>query len=852
MIGRNISHYRILEKLGGGGMGVVYKAEDTKLERFVALKLLPPELTRDPDAKRRFVHEAKATSALQHHHICTIHEIDETPEGQLFICMDYYEGETLKQKIAKGPFPADDAIDIVSQVADGLVKAHEAGMVHRDIKPANIMVTSDGEVKIVDFGLAKLAGRSKVTKPGITVGTVSYMSPEQAKGDEVDARSDLFSLGVVFYELLTGELPFGGDHESAILYNIMHSDPKPIAKIRNDVPHGLQAIVEKLLLKDPTNRYQSTADMRGDLRREAIEKRPPTDRRNLLRLSIPVAVVLAILLAMLLEPTVRQIVGKLLQPGRLPAEKHIVVLPFENVGGDPANQAFCDGLMETLTSKLTQLEQFHGSLWVVPASEVRQRDINSPSEARRELGINLAFTGSVQRFPDMFRLTLNLIEVDKRAPRQLTSAVFDNNLANISALQDVTVEKMAAMLNVELQPGAQQALSSGGTVVAASYDFYLQARGYLQRYEIAENLDHAVRLFELAIEEDSLFALAYAGLGEAYWRKYSTSRDKKWVERAIGSCNRAYELNDMLAPVRVTLGMIHRGTGEYEKSVVEYKRALDLDPTSPDAYRGLARAYADLQRFDDAETTYKKAIDMKPEYWGGYDDLGLFYYNRGRYEEALTQFHRVVTLTPDNGRGYNHLGAVYYAQELWDEAGRMFMRSIEIEPTYRTYTNLGVLEYIQGRYAESAAMLEKALDLNDKSYVTWANLANAYYWMPGKRDEAYNAYRRAAGMAEELRQINPRDAALLASLAGYYVILGEKDRALSILEQALTIAPNDWWVLYNHGHAYEQLGEREKALDWIDKALKAGYPRKEIERDPWLADLRADERFQQLLRKGVE
>jgi len=249
MIGQTISHYRILEKLGEGGMGVVYKAEDTKLKRTVALKFLPPELTRDKSAKTRFIHEAQAASALQHHNICAIHEIDETKDGRLFICMDCYDGETLKDRIARGPLTIEEAVDIASQVAAGLSKAHEAGMVHRDVKPANIMVTRDGVVKLLDFGLAKLAGQTKVTRTGTTVGTVAYMSPEQAGGKEIDARSDLFSLGAVLYEMLTGTVPFPGDHEAAVLYGIIHAEPDPPASRRREVPEALDGIVMMALQK---------------------------------------------------------------------------------------------------------------------------------------------------------------------------------------------------------------------------------------------------------------------------------------------------------------------------------------------------------------------------------------------------------------------------------------------------------------------------------------------------------------------------------------------------------------------------------------------------------------------------
>jgi serine/threonine protein kinase len=278
MIGQTVSHYRILEELGAGGMGVVYKAEDTKLKRTVALKFLPPELTRDKDAKTRFIHEARAASALQHNNICAIHEIDETPDGQLFICMDCYEGETLKEKIARGPLPIDEALDIAIQATEGLLKAHEAGMVHRDVKPANVTVTEDGVVKILDFGLAKLAGMTKVTKTGTTVGTVSYMSPEQAKGEEVDHRSDIWSLGIVLYELLTGEPPFKGQHEAALLYEIVHEVPEPVTSIRPEVPEAMTQIVDRALSKDREARYASATDLLDNLK--AIQRRlQPADAR---------------------------------------------------------------------------------------------------------------------------------------------------------------------------------------------------------------------------------------------------------------------------------------------------------------------------------------------------------------------------------------------------------------------------------------------------------------------------------------------------------------------------------------------------------------------------------------------
>jgi len=315
MIGTTVSHYKILEKIGGGGMGVVYRARDLKLDRFVALKFLPPELTLDPEAKGRFVHEAKAASALQHTNICTIHDIDETDDGSLYIVMDCYEGESLTSRIATGPMQVKGAVDVALQVASGLSKAHEKGIVHRDIKPGNVFITTDGTVKILDFGLAKLAGgQTRLTRPGSTVGTAAYMSPEQAQGMDVDERTDIWSVGVVLYEMLTGKLPFRGEHEAALLYSIVHEEPQGLVSVRADVPRSVAAIIEKALQKECSRRYQSMKQMVSDLKSALVPV-----------LELP------------------------------KQEKSIVVLPFENLSPDPDNAFFADGLTEELIADLSKI-----------------------------------------------------------------------------------------------------------------------------------------------------------------------------------------------------------------------------------------------------------------------------------------------------------------------------------------------------------------------------------------------------------------------------------------------------------------------------------------------------------------
>jgi len=687
----------------------------------------------------------------------------------------------------------------------------------------------------MDFGLAKLAGQVRITKTGTTLGTVAYMSPEQARGEEVDHRTDIWSLGVVLYEMFTGQLPFKSEYDQAVVYSILNEEAEPMTGMRTGVPRELERIVNRTLAKGPEERYQHTGEMLVDLKsvkREMDSGRPGAHaeiipaRRSRPRLfpwlvgSLTV-VVLGVLL--LLNPSSRHAVLKWLGFEPVPVEKHLVVLPFTNVGEALTSQAFCDGLMETLTSKLTQLEQFHGSLWVVPASEVRERGVASAGEARRAFGVTLAVTGSVQRLNDKVRVTLNL--VDAETERQLRSLVIDDSLANVSALQDSTVIELAKMLEVQLQPEEHRFLTAGGTTVPEAYDLYLQGRGYLQRYEKVENIDTAIGLFQRALGGDPRYALAYAGLGEAYWRKYEANKEPRWVEQAIKNSQRAVELNDHLAPVHVTLGLIHKGTGRYEEAIQEFKQALTLDPVSHDTYRGLAIAYLRLNKVEQAEATLRKAIEFKLDYWAGYYDLAVFSLDLGRYEDAVKQLHKAVTLVSDGFYAHNDLGALYFNLGRWTDARAMWERSLEIEPNYAAYSNLGILHHMEMRYADAARMYEKALDLHDHDYRVWGNLASVYYWMPDERGRALATYQRAAQMAEERRKVNPRDPEVLSDLAEYYAMIRERTRALSLVQQALSLAPDNIDVMVRAGLVYEVLDERDTALEWIAKALEHGLPK---------------------------
>jgi len=847
LVGRSVTHYRVLEQLGEGGMGVVYVAEDTRLGRRAALKFLPRDLTSDEDARKRFVHEAQAASSLDNQNICTVYEIDETDDGSTFIAMAYYEGENLKKVIAGQPMTIENALDIALQIARGLEKAHAKGIIHRDVKPANVIITEDSVVKIVDFGLAKLAGRSHITRTGAVLGTAAYMAPEQLRGEEVDHRVDIWGLGVVLYEMVTGRVPFHAEYEQAIYYKIVNDEPD-----LSEIPSRLAPLIEKCLQKDAANRFRSMTEVVHELtelraRSDRPSAMPAFDPGTLKRWVRPAAAFLGILVlaASLSFPANRSALFGLIGINNLPESRHLAVLPFRNVSGDASADAYCSGLMETLSSKLSQFEQFAGEqFWVVPASDVLSRSVRSAEEARSVFGANLVFDGSLNRSSEGSRLTLNLIDTATR--RVLASEVLDYTSGNQIALQDAAVKLAANMLQMQMPSKADRVLTAGGTSVPGAEDFYLQGRGYLNDYQKPENIDTAIGLFERALEEDSTYGLAHAGLAEAYWRKYTGSNDAHWVDKAVYHGDRALDLDEMLAPARVMLGTTHLEMGRYEAAHDAFRQALEIDPVSVEAYRGRARAYEAQGKLENAEETLKNAISLRPSYWAGYNSLGAFYRRQGRYDEAVEQFKIVTALTPENAWGFQNLASVYFALGRENEAVEMFEQSLDIQPDYRVYSNLATYYFYKGEYATAAQMYEKALEMQELDYKVWGYLAESYYWVPDMREKAAPHYQRAIEMAQKLLALNPNDPDVLWRLASYYARTGDRAEALSTLLHLESLQPTALEILLGMGEAYETLGERERALHWIGEAVSKGYTLAEIERAPSLRALRSDPRYEDI------
>lgn len=867
MSDKKISHYKILEKLGEGGMGVVFKAHDTKLDRPVALKLLPLHLQSGDNAKERFLQEARAASALDHPNVCTIHEIGESDDGSMYISMAYYEGESLQNRIKRGAPEFSEALDIAIQTAKGLRSAHNSGIVHRDIKPGNIMLTLQDDVKIVDFGLAKLADQSQLTQTGSTVGTAAYMSPEQINNEEVDHRSDIFSFGLVLYELFAGIHPFKSDYFHAMMYSIINDEPKPITELNAELPDELQWIIEKAIRKEAGNRYQTMDDLvihlealkNGSAKLPEIvleeklshrDTKKSKEKSYTLILAGSIAALFLLTTVILFSIKSDLSIKEFITGSQVPEYKQIAVLPFRNIGDDPENQIFIDGLVEILASKLSQLEQFQQDYLVVPASETSTAGITSASAARDAFGINLVVTGSVQPLEQGVRVIINLI--DAVTLRQLESRIIDDTFIEKSVLQDDAVFSLASMLNIEIAPEVRQILTAGGTAVPGAYEYYLRGIGHLQRFDRIEDINAAIRLFNRALEEDPEFALAHAGLGDANLYLYRRTKDTEWIEPAEQSIRRAIEIDKSLSAVHTSLGSLLTEKGEYEMALDAHSTALELNPTNFESYRGRARAFKSLQRLPEAEATYKKAIEIKPDYWAGYAELGVFYSQYGRFEEAAEQFVIVTELSPGNASAYRNLGGVYYYLGEEDKALDAFEKSVEIQPNYGVYSNMATMHFYSGNYDEAVKFYEKALELNNTDYQVWSFLSEAYKNLdPPKINESKDALIKAKEGALARLKVNPRDSKLLLSLASYHVELEESDKAENILSQALKLKPSEVNSLMQIGRIYESLGNRSEALSWIEKALQNGYAIEEFldDTDSRYASIRKDPEFLKMIEK---
>jgi eukaryotic-like serine/threonine-protein kinase len=725
MIGKTVSHYRVLEKLGGGGMGVVYKAEDVRLGRSVALKFLPEAMSRDPLAVERFRREARAASALSHPHICTIYEIDEH-DGCPFMAMEFLEGATLKHdRIGSGAL-----LDVAIQIADGLGAAHAQGIVHRDIKPANVFLTHRGQIKILDFGLAKLVrhprmdlgtaddsadtfsdvAEARLTRAGMMVGTAGYMSPEQVQAREVDARSDLFSLGVVMYELATGQPAFAGATLPATLEMILSRTPAPARRLNPALPAELERIVNKAIEKDLMLRYQTAGDLLADLKRlrrtemepaRAAETPDPPRRRS------------------------RRAIHS------------VAILPFENVGGDPDADYFSDGVTESIIYSLSRLP----NLKVMARSTVFRYKGGAidPREAGRELNVEAVVTGRVIQRGDTLVIGAELVDVTEGW--QLWGSLYNRTLSQIFLVQDEVAAEIAEKLRVKLTGEDRKRLSKRYTESVAAYQAYLRGR-YHWNKRTREGLEKGLQSFAQAIEEDPTYALAYAGLADSYAllgiAEYGVLPPREAMGKARAAAVRALEIDGTLGEAQTQVAHV---TAFYDWDWVgaerEFKRAIELSPGYAFAHHWYALYLAAMERVDEAIASETRAHELDPLSPVINKNLGTIYYYARRYGQAVAQYKRALNMDPDFARTYFFLGLLYEQEGSFDDAIAAFGRAIALGGnTPVMMAALGHAYAVAGRRAEAESVLEELLARSTAEYVPAFGVATVYAGL-GAADEAF-------------------------------------------------------------------------------------------------------------------
>ena len=749
MIGQTISHYRILERLGGGGMGIVYKAEDTRLNRPVALKFLLPDLTRDPDAKQRFILEAKAASALQHNNICVVYDIDETEDGQMFISMEYLHGETLKQRIERGPMTIDEAVGITTQVAEALRKAHEHGIVHRDIKPANIFLTSEGAAKLLDFGLVKLSRPTMLTKAGSTLGTLPYMSPEQLRGTQVDQRTDIWALGAVLYEMLSGHPPFKGEYDAAILFAILEVEPEPIERLRPDADGAPARVLSRALTKDLAGRYQRVEEMIADLQHFAHEgaqaqhpRRSSPFRRRLRwpLYAIGAAALCGIVVTFLL---VRQ------YPDQKPSVHSLAVLPFRTTSAHLEDTVFADGMTEALSTELSKIRAL-----MVRSSRSAMQFRNSRKslpEIARELNVDAVIDGSTQLSGTSVRVSVNLINVNPE--KQLWGENYQEDLEDINTLQSNVAQAVVREINAVVTPDEEVRLQRTAPVNREAYQACVYGRFYWNKWTL-QGFQKSLEYFHTAAAADPSYAPAYAGIADIYaslwyhgmapfdsvqpyWRpaaQKAVNLDAQMAEGHVSlaatrlvydwdwsgteqELRQALVLNPGYATGHHWYALLLSALGRHDSAISEIRRAQELDPLSVIIVASAGWIQIHARKYGQAVTEFRRALELDSTSAPAHSGLGEIYEMQGRNEDALAEYLRVAKTT---GGSFATLG------------GGSTDPAIRLQSAYR-------LSGWPGYWSEQLKQLE---DLSRTMYVSSFHLATACARLK-KKDEAFQWLQQA-------------------------------------------------------------------------------------------------------------
>jgi serine/threonine protein kinase/Flp pilus assembly protein TadD len=819
-------------------MGEVYRARDARLGRDIALKILPRDLATNAEALRRFEIEARAASALNHPNIVTIYEIDQE-DSLAWIAMELIEGEDLGTLIDREPLTIKNALRIALKIAEGLAAAHERGIVHRDLKPDNVMITRDGFVKILDFGLAKqvriLSSEDTTlphTSPGSVFGTVGYMAPEQAAGREMDYRSDQFSFGMILYEMLTRRRPFDRETKAESLAAIIRDEVDPPSAHNEEVPEELDRLVMRCLQKKQRDRYGSTRDLAHDVReiRDRFTNassthrsaRMPSSKTKKARsrwalASIAVALLLAASAAMWMRhraATARERVQSL------------AVVPFRDLSSTPEGRTLADGISEMVAARLAEVRELRvaSPFDVAPVS-----DSEDVVEIAKRKNVNAIVRGSVQRNGDDVRVTYALVAAGGET---LASGSATRPATDLFSLEDAIAGDLMSRLG---RSAPARTRTEAAMLGPDDQQRFVEAVGLLQRVKDEQTVDRAIVTLESLLRNARESGAVNAQLARALLFKATLARRPSLIEQATVYATRAVTLNGD-ADSHATLGMLQNASGRHADAVRSFERALALQPGKPDALVGLADAYAGLGRAVDAEKVYHDAVQLRPDAAGAATKFGMFLYGQGRYQEAAAQFRRTTELMPDSSHSWTNYALTLQALARYDEALAASQKSIALKPTAPGWTNLGTLQFSLGRYEEARQSYERAAALAPAEPVIWMNLGDAHRALASAG--AKGAYERAIAAARAALEVNPNDARMLARVAVCLAKIERGADAQNEIRRALELDPTNAQILYNAAVVAMLRGNHDSAVSWLERAIATGYPAAEAARDPEFAPLR--------------
>ena len=842
-VGATVGPYHILRQLGSGGMGVVWLAEDTRLNRKVALKTVKSADTDTTEGRQRLMREARAAAALNHPHIATVHDVLDV-EGQVIVVLEFVEGETLSSRLGRGPMMVTETIEVAWQLADALAAAHAQGIIHRDLKPSNVVLGPESRAKVLDFGIARMvpvgadmSASAPGTIGGGLVGTPGYAAPEQYLSRNVDGRADLYSLGVMIYEMITGSRPFPSNDAVALATSTLRDEAPKLSATGLWVPDALERLVARLLARDPARRPASGDEVMVELSPlRDLESSPLARRTVLLRRTLPLStkiaavVVLAIAMGMVaLQQRNARRLG--------PEAPVVAVLPLTNASGDAANDYLGAGLAESLITSLASAPR----VTVLSRTAVEETRQQFPDRARfmQALDASYVVDGSVQSVENRLRVTLNLVRQDGSLAWGKT---VEGPSRDLFALQTQLAAALNNAIADQTPSGERVEPAAPPTSNETAQIAYWKGRAYLDRRDIAGNPQLALQEFDAAIKADPKFAMAYAGLGEAQWAMYTSINDKTWADKAMASTAMATKLEPNRPAVRYAAGITLFRSGRYEEAKQELEKAIALQPTAEEATRLLGRVLMRQHKIDEGLAQFNKALAIRPNSVMLHTEMGLALFNEGRYKEALDAFEKAVSLAPNSARALSQAGAA--AQAMGDDARALsfFERANNIQARPETLSNMGTIYYDQGNFDQAAKMYEAALAIRPLGAITHRNLGDAYTRL-GKKEDAFKAYTKAIEQGQAEVTVSPGDARALARLAVYQAKAGDDAAARKSLVAAEKLAPRDEQVQLRAGVVHALAGRTDAALDAIQRAITGGISPRTVEEEYDFAKLRPLPRF---------